>query len=105
MICRSKGGTMKSAETKRLEAEFVESFDKPVNKTAFLFFDWVAQKRYPKNQKRQGLYRSFIGKRFSEYAGKTGEQRTWRKAAEWLSARSGEIYAAFRGGLALGADK
>lgn len=79
-----------------LEEAFVGQFEHGVNKTAFLFFDYVASQRYMKNSKLRDAYCVSLDRRFTEYAKETRTKKTWRGAIAWYVVSGDSAYRDFK---------
>lgn len=79
-----------------LEAAFVVQFEHGVNKTAFLFFDYVASQRYRKNSKLRDAYCVSLDRSFTEYAKETRTKKTWRGAIAWYVVWGDRAYRDFK---------
>lgn len=79
-----------------LEAAFVGQFEHGVNKTAFLFFDYVASLRYRKNSKMRDAYCVSLDRSFTEYAKDTRTKKTWRGAIAWYVVWGDRAYRDFK---------
>lgn len=70
-------------EVRGMAERFEASFDKGVNKTAFLFFDWAATRRFPSNGRRMGMFRDWMLAAFRRDCRAYGCRATWRNAVRW----------------------
>ena len=67
-----------------------------MNKTAFLFFDYVASQRYRKNSKLRDAYCVSLDRSFTEYAKETRTKKTWRGAIAWYVVWGDRAYRDFK---------
>ena len=79
-----------------LEAAFVGQFEHGVNKTSFLFFDYVASQRYRKNAKMRDAYCVYLDRSFTAYEKETRTKKTWRDAIAWYVVWCDRAYRNFK---------
>lgn len=83
--------TEKTSKNERLAAKFASSFNLPVNKTVFLFLDWVSRERFPRIERSATICRMWMESHFVAYCQRTGTPRTWKNACEWYCVYEDDI--------------